>query len=78
MKAGFQCEYKSVPDEIAVLAFNKLGLQEWIAEGNVETLKFFREGGGRGMSTGDFTAITGQTQYKFATFVKEYIRPMVA
>lgn len=44
MKAGVHCKYESVPDEVAIEAFAALGLQPWIAEGNVEMLKWFREG----------------------------------
>ncbi len=59
MKAGVACKYENVDDTIAATAFEvnpsvllptcqppqHLGLQSWIAKGNVETLKWLREGG---------------------------------
>jgi hypothetical protein len=41
---GKPCTYESVDDETAAMAFQLLGLPSWAAEGNVETLRFFRTG----------------------------------
>lgn len=77
MKAGFACEYEHVDDEIAEIAFTRLGLQPWIAKGNVETLRFIRNGGMEETPTGDLEAITGDKPMRFGEFVKVYIKPMV-
>lgn len=77
MKAGKQCKYESVDDETAVTAFKYLGLQEWIAEGNVEMLRFIREGGMDKYDRGDFQGITGDKPSRFQDFVRDYLKPML-
>ena len=54
-----------------------LGLQTWIANGNVEMLKFIREGGLKGYDKGDFEKLTGQQPIKFRNFVKNDLKPML-
>ena len=44
MKAGLQCAYTNVDDATCVEAFTAVGLQAWIAKGNVEMLAFIRGG----------------------------------
>lgn len=39
------CKYSDVEDVVAAHAFQVLGLPKWIAEGNVETLRWMRTGG---------------------------------
>jgi len=77
MKAGLPCTYENVDDEIAIVAFQRLGLQPWIAEANVETLAFIRKGGLADVPVGDLEAITGDKATKFGDFVRIYIKPMV-
>ena len=55
----------------------KLGLEEWIAKGDVETLKFIREGGLDDVGAGDVEAITGSKPRRFGEFVKDNLKPMV-
>jgi hypothetical protein len=45
MKAQISCGYENVSDEVCVAAFEALSIQPWIAAGNVEMIKFSREGG---------------------------------
>lgn len=54
-----------------------MGLAEWIAKGDVETLKFIRSGGLDKVDKGDIEKITGDKPRRFGDFVKESIRPMV-
>jgi len=77
MKANFECQYETVSDDIAIQAFVGLGLQEWIAVGNVEMLKFIREGGMTKYGAGDFEALTGEKPMRFGAFVKDFLRPML-
>ncbi len=44
MNTGKGCKYEAVDDETAEYAFQALGLPEWIARGNIETLRWFRNG----------------------------------
>ena len=78
MKSGVPCEYENVEDEIVVMAFTVLGLQNWLAEGNVQMLKYIREGGLDGVDKGDFEKLTGSKPAKFGDFVKSYLKPMIA
>jgi len=78
MKAGVPCVYQNVDDEIVVMAFEVLGLQKWLAEGNVEMLRYIREGGLDDIEKGDFEKITGSKPAKFGDFVKTYLKPMIA
>ena len=55
----------------------KLGLQEWIARGDVETLKFIRSGGLDNVAKGDIEKLTGDKPRRFGDFVKDSIKPMV-
>ena len=60
MKAGHgQVNYQNVSDAIAVEAFEALGLQKWLAAGNVEMLAFCKKGGMKKYGAGDFKALTG-------------------
>jgi hypothetical protein len=59
------------------LCLQKLGLQEWIAKGDVETLKFIRSGGLDDIDKGDIEKITGDKPRRFGDFVKDSIKPMV-
>lgn len=77
MKASMHCTYEHVPDEIAVEAFVAIGVQSWIAEGNIELVKFSREGGNDKYGPGDLQALTGNAPMKFGTFVKEFIKPLI-
>jgi hypothetical protein len=56
----------------------KLGLEDWIALGDVETLKFIREGGLEGLGDGDVQALTQGPPRRFGDFVKDSIKPMVS
>lgn len=78
MKAGVGCKYHDVDDATAIMAFQVLGLQPWIAEGNVETLRWHRNGNGLDYPTGDIKALTGDDATKFGDFVRDYIKPMLA
>lgn len=77
MKAGVPCIYENVPDKVAVQAFAALGLQRWIAEGNVEQLKWIREGNCDGYEKGDYKKITGLDHVRFGEFVKDFLKPML-
>lgn len=77
MKAGVQCVYENVPDSVASAAFEALGLQKWLAQGNVEMLAFIRTGGMKKYGAGDFKTLTGQNPTRFGDFVKDYLRPML-
>eukprot|EP00040_Diaphanoeca_grandis_P018459 m.97115 g.97115 ORF g.97115 m.97115 type:complete len:311 (-) comp26947_c3_seq2:108-1040(-) len=77
MKAGQDCIFENVSDEIAALAYKALGLQEWIALGNIEMIKFVREGGAESLSDGDYKSITGESPSSFAQFVRENLKPML-
>eukprot|EP00042_Codosiga_hollandica_P040841 m.357095 g.357095 ORF g.357095 m.357095 type:complete len:310 (-) comp55965_c0_seq1:296-1225(-) len=78
MKASVGCTYLNVEDEIAVLAFQQLGLQPWIAEGLVELLQFMRAGVFDFPPTGDIEAITGAPATRFGDFVRDNIKPMLS
>jgi len=78
MKAGVPCTYETVADDIAALAFEQLGLQPWIARGNVEQIKWLREGGADGEPLGDIQAITGAPATRFGDFVRDNLKPMLA
>jgi len=78
MKAGVDCVFENVSDDIAAFAYKALGLQEWIAVGNIEMIKFVRNGGAKDLSDGDFKAITGSDPISFGQFVKENLKPMLA
>eukprot|EP00038_Savillea_parva_P008085 m.174599 g.174599 ORF g.174599 m.174599 type:complete len:314 (-) comp13855_c0_seq1:290-1231(-) len=78
MKAQVPCTYETVPDEVAAIAFQKLGLEEWVAKGDVETLKFIREGGLDDLGEGDVEYLIERKPRRFGDFVKESIKPMVA
>ena len=56
----------------------KLGLEEWVAKGDVETLKFIREGGLDDLGEGDVEYLIERKPRRFGDFVKESIKPMVA
>ena len=77
MKAGVQCAYENVADEVAVAAFEALGLQSWLAKGNVEMLKFSRIDGFKKYGAGDFKALTGSNPKRFGDFVKESLKPLL-
>lgn len=77
MRANIPCKYETVDDETAVAAFKMLGLQPWIAEGNVEMIKFIREGGMDSYPRGDFQEITGEKPSRFQDFVRDYLKPML-
>ena len=77
MKAGIQCRYETVEDEIAVAAWKALGLADWIAEGNVETIAWLRGGNGTGLGAGDYERITGSKPARFGDFVKSSLRPLI-
>lgn len=76
MKAGVGVKYYDVDDATAVAAFEALGLAPWIAAGNVEMLRWFREGRGQDIAS-DYTAITGSPPTKFGEFVKNHLKPLL-
>ena len=76
MKAGVACKYQDVDDATAIAAFTALGLQPWIAEGNVEMLHWFRNGNGQDIES-DVPKIIGEDSTKFAFFVKNCFKPML-
>ena len=78
LKAGVQCKYENVDDDIAVAAFEQLGLQPWIANGNVEVLTWLRSGVLAGTDTGDIQKITGAPATRFGDFVRDNLKPMLA
>ena len=63
MHAGLGVKYHDVDDATTVAAFEALGLLSWIAKGNVEMLKWFREGRGQDVAS-DVLAITGKAPTK--------------
>jgi len=78
MKAGHgKVDYENVDDATAVMAFEALGLQKWLAAGNVEMLAFAKKGGFKKYGAGDFKALTGQNPKRFGEFVKEHLKPML-
>lgn len=76
MRGGIGCLYQEVPDDVARDAFVALGLQTWIANAAVETMKWYREGGGQGIKS-DIEEITGQRIIRLQDFVKDNIKPML-
>jgi len=76
MKAGVGVKYHDVDDDTTVAAFEALGLQPWIAAGNVETIRWFREGNGQDIPS-DILAITGDHPTKFGDFVRVYLKPLL-
>merc|ERR1719231_58800 len=77
MNSGMPCTYENVDDEIVVMAFERLDLQPWLAAGNVEMLKYIREGNLADIDQGDYYKITGKRPTKFGRFVKEYLAPLI-
>ena len=41
MSTGHSVKYEPVDEETAIMAFQALGLPEWLARGNVEMLQYF-------------------------------------
>ena len=41
MSTGHNVVYEDVDDETAMMAFQALGLPEWLARGNIEMLRYF-------------------------------------
>lgn len=76
MKANKGTKYFNVDDNTAEQAFEALGLQPWIAKGNVEMLRWFREGNGQDVKN-DYEEITGSAPTRFGTFIKECIKPLL-
>jgi len=77
MKAGIQCAYTNVDDATCVEAFTAVGLQPWIAKGNVDMLAFIRGGNLDAVDKGDFTKLTGAKPRKFADFVSVDLKPLL-
>lgn len=77
MKAGIKCGFENVTDEVCVAAFEALSIQPWIAAGNVEMIKFCREGNTEKYGAGDFHTLTGVAPNRFGTFVKDSLRPLL-
>lgn len=45
MGTNHSVSYEEVDDDTATAAFEALGLPSWLAEGNVETLRYYRQNG---------------------------------
>eukprot|EP00049_Salpingoeca_infusionum_P020635 m.364645 g.364645 ORF g.364645 m.364645 type:complete len:312 (-) comp27878_c0_seq1:275-1210(-) len=76
MATGHPCKYEAVDDETAVMAFEALGLPEWLAMGNVETLAYYREDNGQDIES-DIPAITGAAPTKLSAFAKKHVKPIL-
>lgn len=77
MSLGVTCKYFDVDDDTAVMAFTVLGMQPWIAEATVETVRWFRSGHGQNIDTSDIKTITGDASLRFQKWTKEHMRPLI-
>ncbi|EDQ88363.1 uncharacterized protein MONBRDRAFT_26452 [Monosiga brevicollis MX1] len=76
MSTGHNVAYENVDEETASLAFQALGLPEWLARGNVEMLSYFVQDHGQDLSS-DTAALLGRPPTKFAAFAKKHIKPLL-
>jgi uncharacterized protein YbjT (DUF2867 family) len=73
---GYPCKYEMVDDDTAVIAFQALGLPDWLAIGNAETVAYYREENGQDIPS-DIEGITGTPPTKLATFAKAHLKPLL-